>query len=88
MIYKMIFLGTLSIMSFSFPIGNLQVQGLASLVGREKLVEASQRHRIILGAHGPATAKGVFDTIGVEVDCISSDSSTFEGMITAIAEKL
>lgn len=62
--------------------------GLMNIVGREKLLEAIQEYNILLAAHGPTTAKGVQNVLGQQVDCVSKDSATFDGMITAISEKL
>ncbi len=64
-------------------------QGLSHVVGRETLLQSINEHDIIIAAHGPTTAKGVEKTLRIPpIDCISKDSSTFHGLVEAIAEKM
>lgn len=64
-------------------------QGLSQIVGRETLLQCIQEHDILLAAHGPTTARGVEKTLHIaDIDCISKDSSTFDGLAEAMAEKL
>lgn len=64
-------------------------QGLSQIVGRETLLQCIHEHDILLAAHGPTTARGVEKTLHIaDIDCISKDSSTFDGLAEAMAEKL
>jgi uroporphyrinogen-III synthase len=63
-------------------------EGLMHIVGRQKLLDSIHKYSILVAAHGPTTAQGVQIVLGQQVDCVSKDSATFDGMITAISEKL
>lgn len=63
----------------------LQAQGLCLLVGgREVLVDLIQSHAVTLAAHGPYTASGAADVLGVPVPVISRNFSTFDGLVAAL----
>lgn len=36
-------------------------------------------HEVLLAAHGPYTAAGVAETLGLPVECVSKDFSSFDG---------
>lgn len=66
----------------------LQAQGLCILMGgREALTTAVQRHGIVLAAHGPYTAAGAGDVLGLRVPVVSKNFSTFDGLVAALAER-
>lgn len=66
-----------------------EAQGLCRLMGgREALVGAIREHGIVLAAHGPHTAVGASDTLGVPVSVMSKRLPTFEGVVEALAEAI
>jgi hypothetical protein len=67
----------------------VQAQGLCQLLGgREALVGAIQQHGVVLAAHGPYTAAGASEVLGVPVPVVSQNFSTFHGLVAALAEAL
>lgn len=56
--------------------------------GKELLVSSMQQHRPVLAAHGPYTAAGAADVLGLPVPVVSKDFSTFHGLVRALAEAL
>jgi hypothetical protein len=67
----------------------LQAQGLCQLMGgREALVCAIQQHGTVLAAHGPYTAAGASDVLGLPVPVVSKHFSTFHGLVAALSEAL
>lgn len=65
----------------------LQAQGLCLLLGgKPAVVQAVQQHRIPLAAHGPYTAAGAGEVLGLPVPIVSKSFSTFHGLVTALAE--
>ncbi len=42
----------------------------------------------LLAAHGPYTAAGAADVVGLPVPCVSKDFSSFDGLITALGVAL
>ena len=45
----------------------------------ETLAATLRSQRVLLAAHGPYTAAGVAETLGVPVGCVSKDFSSFNG---------
>lgn len=45
----------------------------------ETLAATLRSHQVLLAAHGPYTAAGVAETLGVSVGCVSKDFSSFDG---------
>jgi uroporphyrinogen-III synthase len=67
----------------------VQAQGLCQLLGgRDALVSAVQRHGTVLAAHGPYTAAGAGDVLGLPVTVVSKNFSTFHGLVQALAQAL
>lgn len=67
----------------------LQAQGLCHLVGgRDCLVSAVQQHGVVLAAHGPYTAAGAADVLGLPVPVVSKNFSSFHGLVQALAQAL
>lgn len=66
-----------------------EAQGLCQLFGgKQALVEAIQQHGVVLAAHGPYTAAGASDVLGLPVTVVSKNFSTFDGLVAALAEAL
>jgi hypothetical protein len=59
----------------------MQAQGLLQAMGgnAEVLAATLRSQRVLLAAHGPYTAAGVAETLGVSVGCVSKDFSSFDG---------
>lgn len=70
----------------SFP----QAQGLVQLMGGSPrfVHQAVRAHNVLLAAHGPYTAAGAASVLGVPITCVSRDSSTFDGLVEALASTL
>lgn len=66
----------------------VQAQGLLQAMGGDaaQLAEMVQAHGVLLAAHGPYTAAGVADTLGLPVDCVSKDFSSFGGLVAALSQ--
>jgi hypothetical protein len=56
--------------------------------GLPALSKAITTHSVLLAAHGPYTAAGVSDTLGLPVTCVSKSFSTFDGIVSALEEFL
>lgn len=66
-----------------------QAQGLCQpMGGRDALVGAVQQHGTVLAAHGPYTAAGASEVLGLPVPVVSKNFSTFHGLVAALAEVL
>lgn len=67
-----------------------EAQGLVHLMGGNPsfVHQAVRAHNVVLAAHGPYTAVGVANVLGIPVTCVSKDSSTFDGLVGALAEDL
>ena len=52
--------------------------------GTEPLRLALQNYQVLLAAHGPYTAAGVSDVLGLPVTCVSQNSASFDGLISAL----
>eukprot|EP00879_Flechtneria_rotunda_P033499 GHRR01037111.1.p1 GENE.GHRR01037111.1~~GHRR01037111.1.p1 ORF type:complete len:233 (+),score=82.37 GHRR01037111.1:216-914(+) len=66
-----------------------EAQGLCHLMGgKEALTSAVRAHGIVLAAHGPYTAAGAADVLGLPVPVVSKNFSTFDGLVTALAATL
>ncbi|KAI8476767.1 MAG: tetrapyrrole biosynthesis, uroporphyrinogen III synthase [Monoraphidium minutum] len=66
-----------------------EAQGLCRLMGgRGALADAVAAHRVVLAAHGPYTAAGAEDVLGLPVPVVSKRFSTFEGVVSALAEAI
>jgi hypothetical protein len=66
-----------------------QAQGLCHLVGgKKRLVSAVQQHGILLAAHGPYTAAGAADVLGLPVPVVSKNFSSFHGLVEALGHAL
>lgn len=64
-------------------------EGLCHIVGKTRLIQLIESRGVLIAAHGSTTAKGVSKMLGYRGQiCVSKDSSTFEGMVSAIAERL
>jgi hypothetical protein len=75
--------------AFSFPGCDSQAQGLVRLFGGVEAVRGCVlHHSIVLAAHGVYTAAGASEVLGLPVDCISKDSSSFAGLVTALERRL
>lgn len=67
----------------------VQAQGLCQLMGgRDVLVGAVQQHRTVLAAHGPYTAAGASDVLGLPVPVVPKNFSTFDGLVQALTQAL
>jgi hypothetical protein len=67
----------------------LQAQGLIQAMGGlEALTKAITAHSVLLAAHGPYTAAGVSETLGLPVTCVSTSFSTFDGLVAALEDAL
>jgi len=56
--------------------------------GKDVLVSCLQRHTVVLAAHGPYTAAGAGDVLGLPVPVVSKNFSTFHGLVRALSEAL
>ncbi|WIA22644.1 hypothetical protein OEZ86_009619 [Tetradesmus obliquus] len=66
-----------------------EAQGLCLLMdGKEAVVSAVQQHCTVLAAHGPYTAAGAGDVLGLPVPIVSRNFSTFNGLVAALADAL
>lgn len=54
--------------------------------GKDAVVGAVQRHSTVLAAHGPYTAAGVQDVLGMTVSVVSENFFTFHGLVQALAK--
>lgn len=64
-----------------------EAQGLAMAVGGvERLVEALQRGRAVLAAHGPTTAAGVEAYLGLPITVVPKDFASFGGVVQALED--
>lgn len=63
-------------------------EGLALALGGRDVITAAASRGVVLAAHGPYTAAGVADVLGVSVDVVvvSRDFSSFGGVVTALRE--
>ncbi len=52
---------------------------------RGQLADMLRAQDVLLAAHGPYTAAGVANTLGLEVECVSKDFSSFDGLVAALA---
>ncbi len=52
------------------------------------LRELVTRHGVLLAAHGPYTAAGAAEMVGLPVPCVAKDFSTFDGLVTALGVAL
>lgn len=76
--------GSISAIAFT---STAECEGLCYIIGKEKLLRCIRLHNIVIAAHGLTTAKGVAKVLDFEGQiCVSKDSSTFEGMVAAIAD--
>ncbi|GBF89716.1 uroporphyrinogen-III synthase [Raphidocelis subcapitata] len=66
-----------------------EAQGLCRLMGgRDALAAAVRRNRVALAAHGPYTAAGAGEVLGLPVPVVSRNFSTFEGVVAALSEAI
>ncbi|KAF6261973.1 Uroporphyrinogen-III synthase HemD-domain-containing protein [Scenedesmus sp. NREL 46B-D3] len=66
-----------------------EAQGLCLLMGgRQAVASAVQQHRTVLAAHGPYTAAGAGDVLGLAVPVVSRNFSSFDGLVAALADAL
>ena len=66
-----------------------QAQGLALLLGGvDAVASAVSRHNVLLAAHGPYTAAGVSSILNLPVTCVSSNFSSFAGLVSALEARL
>lgn len=64
-----------------------EAQGLCRLMGgRGALAAAVERRGVLLAAHGPYTAAGAAEVVGVPVPVVSRQFSTFAGVVEALSE--
>lgn len=56
------------------------------LGGDEAVRDALRRNGTLLAAHGPYTAAGAGQVLGLPVPCVSRNFSTFDGLVAALAE--
>ncbi|GMH40178.1 hypothetical protein BSKO_08082 [Bryopsis sp. KO-2023] len=62
-----------------------EAQGLVQLMGSVDIIgQAVENHGVILAAHGPYTAKGAGEVLGMDISCVSKSFSTFEGVVAAL----
>jgi hypothetical protein len=54
--------------------------------GRAALAAAAARHGVLLAAHGPYTAAGASEVLGLPVPVVSQRFATFEGVVAALGE--
>lgn len=52
---------------------------------RDQLADVLRAQDVLLAAHGPYTAAGVSEVLGLEVECVSKDFSSFDGLAAALA---
>lgn len=50
-----------------------------------QLADMLTSHDVLLAAHGPYTAAGAAEVLGLEVKCVSKDFSSFNGLVAALA---
>jgi hypothetical protein len=63
----------------------LQAQGLSILFGgKEAVARAVQMHGVTLAAHGPYTAAGTADVLGLPVPVVSKNFASFQGLVSAL----
>lgn len=55
---------------------------------KEAIRKAIDAHDIILAAHGPYTAKGAGDFLELNIDCISKNFSSFNGVVEALEQRI
>lgn len=83
---KMLLDGCISAIAFT---STAESEGLCHIIGKETLRQCIAEHDIIIAAHGLTTAKGVTRVLDHKGKiCVSKDSSTFEGIVAAIAENV
>lgn len=56
--------------------------------GKDALFSAIQQHGTVLAAHGPYTAAGASDVLGLPVPVVSKNFSSFHGLVQALAGAL
>ncbi len=67
----------------------MQAQGLCiALGGAVVLRDLVTRHSVLLAAHGPYTAAGAAEVVGLPVPYVSKDFSSFDGLVTALGQAL
>lgn len=67
----------------------MQAQGLAHLMGsKETICQAVSSHGVIVSAHGPYTAKGAGDYLGLNIECVPKNFSSFAGVVDALEKKM
>uniref|UniRef100_A0A061RTR8 Uncharacterized protein n=1 Tax=Tetraselmis sp. GSL018 TaxID=582737 RepID=A0A061RTR8_9CHLO len=65
-----------------------QAQGLVRAMGGTEGIKAAVREKgVVLAAHGPFTAAGASAVLGVSVDCVSKDFSSFAGLVAALEDE-
>mmetsp|Transcript_36733 Transcript_36733/g.93900 ORF Transcript_36733/g.93900 Transcript_36733/m.93900 type:complete len:342 (-) Transcript_36733:44-1069(-) len=64
-----------------------EAQGLAHAMGGATAVRSAvEQHGVVLAAHGRYTAAGAGEVLGMPVECVSRDSSTFAGLVHALED--
>eukprot|EP00951_Prasinocladus_malaysianus_P001140 scaffold7952_cov29-Prasinocladus_malaysianus.AAC.1 len=59
----------------------MQAQGLVyAFGGVEALASGVKANGVVLAAHGPYTAAGASEVLGMDVDCVSANFSSFAGL--------
>lgn len=65
----------------------IQAQGLAGVVGgAEVIAKAVHEHSIVLAAHGPYSAAGASEVLGLPVDCVNQNFASFDGLVVALEQ--
>lgn len=54
--------------------------------GAATLAAAVQQHGLVLAAHGPYTAAGVSQVLGVPVPVVSRNFASFDGLVAALEQ--
>ncbi|KAF8063700.1 hemD [Scenedesmus sp. PABB004] len=66
-----------------------EAQGLCLLMGgRDALAAAVRERGVVLAAHGPYTAAGAAEVLGLPVPVVSKSFATFDGLVAALGDAL
>lgn len=67
-----------------------QAQGLCLLMADGdygKLRQAIADNNVLLAAHGPYTAAGAGQLLGLPITCVSQNYATFDGLVSALEQQ-
>jgi uroporphyrinogen-III synthase len=83
---KMLMEGSVRAIAFT---STAESEGLCHIIGKDKLLECIAAHHIVIAAHGLTTASGVAKVLNYSGKVrVSRDSSSFEGIVAAIADNI